>query len=279
MPELASPPRRTAKTYSRREPASFLADVVQGISLVDVWLTFALDDMHQRYRRSLFGVLWIVLAYALFVGGISFFFGAFSRASPDRFIAHVAIGYAMFAFLMAQVQDGCQVFVNSSTWIKSVSMPYSIHVFRSIFRALFALALCFIVAILAMIYLGWRPTVVALLSLPGFAVYLINAVAIQYLLGLIAARFRDVTHLTNSITRIMIFATPILWVREEMTGPRAFVADLNPLTHYLEIVRAPLMGDLARPSSWVITLIITVILWIAASIAGARLRRRLPYWI
>lgn len=275
--ELPSKPATTAHKHNGM--TGFFADIVQGISKVDVWFTFAMDDMQQRYRRSALGLLWIMLSYAIFVGGISFFFGAFSQASPERFIAYVAIGYAMFAFLMAQIQDGCQVFVNATTWIKSVSMPFSIHVLRSIFRAIFTLALNLIVAFSAMLIMGWRPELVALLCLPGFFIYLINAVAVQYTFGLIAARYRDVAHLTNSITRIMIFMTPILWVREEMTGARAIVADLNPLTHYIEIIRAPLLGDMPRLSSWIIVLLITALVWVIAAAAGAHMRRRLPYWI
>ncbi len=259
--------------------SAFFDDIVQGIGKVDVWFTFAMDDMQQRYRRSALGLLWIMLSYAVFVGGISFFFGAFSQVSPERFIAYVAIGYAMFAFLMAQIQDGCQVFVNAATWIKSVSMPFSIHVLRSIFRAIFTLGLNLVVAFAAMLFMGWRPELVALLCLPGLVIYLVNAVAVQYTFGLIAARYRDVTHLTNSITRIMIFVTPILWVREELTGPRALVADFNPLTHYIEIIRAPLLGDMPRLSSWIIVLAITVLVWVIAAVSGARMRRRLPYWI
>jgi len=279
MIESDLPSKPATATNKHNGMAAFFADIVQGISKVDVWFTFAMDDMQQRYRRSALGLLWIMLSYAVFVGGISFFFGAFSQASPERFIAYVAIGYAMFAFLMAQIQDGCQVFVNASTWIKSVSMPFSIHVLRSIFRAIFTLALNLIVAFSAMLIMGWRPEFVALLCLPGFVVYLINAVAVQYTFGLIAARYRDVAHLTNSITRIMIFMTPILWVREEMSGARAIVADLNPLTHYIEIIRAPLLGDMPRISSWIIVLLITVLVWVIAAAAGAHMRRRLPYWI
>ncbi|GJL96298.1 MAG: sugar ABC transporter permease [Hyphobacterium sp.] len=279
MRESELPPKSAVVTIGRHGLSDFFADILQGIGKVDVWFTFAMDDMQQRYRRSALGLLWIMMSYAFFVGGISFFFGAFSQASPDRFIAYVAIGYAMFAFLMAQVQDGCQVFVNATTWIKSVSMPFSIHVLRSIFRAVFTLALNLIVAFSAMLVMGWRPELVAFLCLPGFVIYLINAIAIQYTFGLIAARYRDVAHLTNSITRIMIFVTPVLWVREELTGARAIVADLNPLTHYIEIIRAPLLGDVPRLSSWAIVLAITVLLLAIASVTGAHMRRRLPYWI
>lgn len=279
MLESDLPPKTVAPESKPNEMTAFFADIVHGIGNIDVWLTFATDDMKQRYRRSALGLIWIMLSYAIFVGGISLFFSAFSQTSPKDFIAYVAIGFAMFGFLMAQIQDGCMVFVNASTWIKSVAMPFSIHVLRSISRAILTLALNLVVAFAIMITMGWRPELVSLLSLFGFVIYLINAVAVQYIFGLIAARYRDVAHLMNSITRIMIFVTPILWIREEMTGARAIAADLNPLTHYIEIVRAPLLGDMPRLSSWIIVLVLTTLVWLVATYAGARMRRRLPYWI
>ena len=263
----------------RKRVASFFADIVLGASMVNVWRTFAMDDMRQRYRRSVLGLLWIVLSYATFVLAVTFFFGAFTRASPSEFVTYVAVGYAAFMFLMANIQDGCTVFVQSSTWIKSVSMPLSIHVYRSIFRSLFTFVLNMAVALAAIIAFGWRPEMTAFLCLPALAIYLVNAVAAQYLLGLVAARFRDITHLIGSVTRILIFLTPILWVHEEQTGARALVADLNPLTHYIEIFRAPLLGDTPRLISWAVVLGVTLALWVAATLAGTHMRRRLPYWV
>lgn len=279
-PEDGAPSRAGTTVYSARGSlTSCIKDFGAGLRMTEIWLTFALDDMRQRYRRSALGLSWIVISFAIFVAGITFFFGAFNRQEPGEFLAYVAIGYAVFLFLIGNIVDGCAVFVNSQTWIKSISMPYSVHVYRSIFRSLFVFAMNLAVALGAMLLFGWRPELSILLTIPAFFVFLINAVAIQYLLGLLGARYRDVTHFLASITRILIFTTPILWVREEQTGPRALVADINPLTHFLEIFRAPLLGEDARLLSWGVVLGFTAFAWIAALIVGARWRKRLPYWL
>jgi ABC-2 type transport system permease protein len=263
----------------RKRAASFIVDVLRGASMVNVWRTFAMDDIRQRYRRSVLGLLWIILSFATFVAAITFFFGAFTRASPSEFVTHVAIGFAVYSFLTANIIDGCQVFVNAKSWIKSVSLPFSIHVYRSIFRSLFTFSLNLAVALIAMIVFGWRPELVALLCFPAVVIYLFNAVAAQYLLGLVAARYRDVGHLVASIMRIMIFVTPILWVREERSGMRAVVADLNPLAHYIEIFRAPLLGVEPRMVSWLVVLGFTLAIWGATVIAGTHMRSRVAYWV
>ncbi|GGB70977.1 hypothetical protein GCM10007417_08440 [Glycocaulis alkaliphilus] len=110
-------------------------------------------------------------------------------------------------------------------------------------------------------------------------VFIFNAISIQYFLGLLSARMPDISHLVTSFSRLLIFVTPIIWVREGLTGSRAFIADFNPLTHYIEIFRAPLLGQEPRLTSWVVVLVLTAVSWILAVIASVLMRRKLPFWI
>lgn len=257
----------------------FFQDVSTGLKLHQVWLNFAWEELLSRYRRSALGLLWIVVGYALFVGGVAFFFGGFSRADIGQFTIYVALGYAVFQFLVANVVDGCAVFTGASSWIKSTTLPYSIYVYKSIFRSIFPFFLHLVVVAVAMFF--WQPTLGwdALLALPALLIFLLNGVAIQYLCGLVSARYRDLEHLVGSISRILIFTTPILWVREEREGLIGLVADLNPLTHYVEIFRAPLMGADIRPLSYMVVAGFTVLCWLLAAIAADRMQRRLAFWI
>lgn len=268
--------RRTARD---REIAGFFGDLIDGLRMSDLWRTFAWDEIQQRYRRSLLGVAWIVIAYAMFVGGVSIFFSAFSREDGSFFLMHVAIGYAAFTFIAGNITDGCTVFTGARVWIQSIALPHSIHIYRSICRSIFTFALQFLVAAIIIVAAGWRPSLVNLMVLPAIAVLLLNAVAIQYLMGLISARYRDITHLVNSITRLLIFVTPILWIQTDLDNTRSNFADFNPVAHYVEIFRAPLMGLEPRPLSWIVVGVMTGLVWIAAAVMASRMRRRLAYWL
>lgn len=254
-------------------------DLAGGLKLGPVWRAFAWDETQQRYQRSLFGLSWIVISYAFFVACISLFFGGFSSSGSKFFIQYVALGYATYHFLVGNIVDGCQVFTSSGSWIKSAPLPYSIYVYKSIFRSLLPFSLHMVFAFAVMIAVGWTPTPGALLAIPAVAIFVVNAVALQYLLGLVAARFRAVNHLVTTVTRILIFVTPIMWVREERRGVTAILADLNPATHFVEIFRNPLLGLPVRPLSWGLVLLFTALVWIAAAVAASRMRRRLPFWV
>lgn len=257
-----------------------LRDLADGWKMDDVWRAFAWDEIQNRYRRSAIGVAWILISFVIFVGGIAVFFGGFSSKDGIAFTAYVALGFTLFQFMIGNVIDGCGVFRQSATWIKSSTLPYSIYVYKSVFRSLFPFFIHLAATIVGMAAFGLlQPRWDTLTAILALGVILLNAVPAQILLGTIAARYRDITHLISSITRILFFSTPILWVREELGGIRAQIADINPFTHYIEIFRAPLLGEAARMESWMIVIGLTVVLWASALTASALMRRRLPFWI
>ncbi len=271
--------RRIYKSEDARGVGGFLQDLATGLQMAEVWRAFAWDEIQHRYRRSILGIVWILIAFAFFVGGVVFFFSDFSGMSGDRFALHVALGYLLFVFIVGNLVDGCQVFVSSKIWIKAVPLPYSVHVYRSLFRSFVNLALNSIVVALIMVWVRWTPGLVLIHAAPALVVYLINAVAIQYLLGMVAARYRDVGHLVESASRLLLFVTPILWVREGLEGVRAFAADLNPLTHYIDLIRSPIMGEAPRLASWGVVGGCTIVICLLTLVTGSMYRRRLPYWL
>jgi len=68
---------------------------------------------------------------------------------------------------------------------------------------------------------------------------------------------------------------------EPYNEPRAYakIVELNPLLHYLDIVRAPLLGADQELRHWVVVLSLTVIGWILAALAMRQYRARVPYWV
>jgi lipopolysaccharide transport system permease protein len=80
------------------------------------------------------------------------------------------------------------------------------------------------------------------------------------------------------VVQIVFFVTPIMWKPELLRG-RAYIADLNPFYHLLEIVRAPLLGGLPSANSYLAVLLITLINLIFVSAFFARFRSRISYWV
>ncbi len=271
--------KSTFSASDRRGLSGVFSDLYHGFKMHQVWRHFAWDEIQNRYRRSILGITWIGLSYLFFVVVIVFFFRNFGRTNNQEFLPHVAVGFATFGFLVGNITDGCDVFRTSTTWIKSTSLPYSIYIYKSIFRSIFTFTIQFILAFILIWGFQWRPSPGNLMIIPALLILLINAVAIQLLFGLVATRYNDLAHLVGTVTRIFFFATPIMWMLQERGGIVKKVALYNPMTHYIEIVRAPLLGTQILEHSWTIVICLTIMVWGLALIAGSFMMKRLPYWL
>ena len=97
-------------------------------------------------------------------------------------------------------------------------------------------------------------------------------------LGLVGARFRDMMPLVANATQMLLFVTPVLWRAEDL-GTRRVLAELNPLFHLIEIVRAPLLGAGFPMESFAVATIVTLLNLGLAFALYARLRWRVAYWL
>ena len=258
-----------------------LKDLFRGFAQTRLWLAFAADEVQTRYRRSRLGLAWIIVSYLMFVSAISVFFGGFSTKGAQDFTAYVAVNYAMFSFIVANLTDGCASLRASKSWVSSIPLPHSIYVLKSVARGTFVFAVSMIVAGLVLVATGHLRSSICLLAVPALAVIILNGVFVQTILGYASARFRDIEHLMLSLTRILFFVTPILWVRSEQPDGslQRTIADLNPITHALEIFSAPLLGQMPDSLSWTVMAGVTLASFFGMLAVSYVSHRRLPYWL
>ncbi|CAB4910579.1 unannotated protein [freshwater metagenome] len=122
-------------------------------------------------------------------------------------------------------------------------------------------------------------------AIPALVLILLNAVWVSILFGIIATRYRDIAPILGSFVTLMFFMTPIVWTTSglvQMGGEaakRAKLVEINPLFHYLDIIRAPLIGEDQQAYHWYIVLGFTVVGWALAIVALKKYRARVPYWV
>ena len=97
-------------------------------------------------------------------------------------------------------------------------------------------------------------------------------------MGIIGARYRDVPALMVPMVFILFLLTPVMW-NPTMLGPRQILAELNPLTHFLEIVRNPMLGTAPDLTSYSTVIVISVVGWIATFLLFRRFRTRIIFWL
>jgi lipopolysaccharide transport system permease protein len=176
------------------------------------------------------------------------------------------------------LNDGGQVFISADQYIKQIRMPFTIHVLRMVGRnaIIFAHNMVVVVIVLAVFLPGWTWTL--LLAIPGLLFLFLNATWLGLLLGMLCARFRDIPPIVSSMTQVAFFLTPVMW-KKEMLGRYQWAADINPLYHLIEVVRAPLLGQLPPMLSWVAVAALIAVGFAVTFPLFARYRARIAYWL
>lgn len=255
-----------------------LQDAASGLRRYQLWGVLGWYDIRARYRRSMLGPLWLTISMAVLVAALGFLYATLFGLSLADYLPHLASGFLLWWFIQAMFNDGCSVFTSAEGTIKQVNLPYSIHVYRLVWNNIIVLGhnavVYLVVAIVFAIPIGWH----TLLIVPGLALFIVNAVWVCTLFGILGARFRDVPPIVGSVTQLSFFMTPIIWKPEILQGRSAYL-DLNPFYHVLRTVRAPLLGETPDPVNWGVALAIAAGGSVLTAFVFARTRHKLAYWL
>ena len=282
-PSSAILPPKAAIEAGHPAPVSQFAlavhDLVEGVRLMRLWGRLGWQDIRRRYRRSTLGPFWITISMGILIGVLGSLYGMLFRLDAQSYVPRLTLGFVIWAMISGLIQDGCTAFTGAGNLIRQIRLPLSVHVYRMVWRNVIIFfhnaVIVVVVAILFAVWPGWT----GLLAIPGMALLCLNGIWAGLLLGAFAARFRDVAPIIESIVRIAFFATPIIWTPELLPERAVLPLQFNPFYHVLELVRAPLLGEVPGPASWLAAIGISLAGSLATFVAYLRYRRRIPYWI
>lgn len=264
----------------RAQLEAAVADIREGLRRRRSWSYLAVENVKNRYRRTVLGPWWLTLQMGVFVTGITIVFGHLLHAGAREFLPYVAVGYIVFILLVGLTNSAAGVFVLGSSTLKSTRQPLSNLVLRDVGVELIhfchntVLYLVFVVA-------GLVPlTPKILIALPVVALIAVNGLFVGLWLGIAVARFRDVQPFINSILGVIIFFTPVFYDPNHLSSRiQIVVLAWNPFTYLIEAFRAPLIGAPLLPSYYIGSAVFTVINVALGLAVFMRARSRLPYWV
>lgn len=259
-------------------------DLVRGFQQRELWLQLGWQDIKQRYRRSVLGPLWITIATGVMALALGILYSLLFQIPLADFLPHVTVGLIIWGFIAGCIQEGSNIFIDNEGLIKQLPSALSVHVYRLVWRQTLFLAHNLVIwAVLMLIYprpLGWD----VLLAIPALGLLIANGVWVSMLFGIIATRYRDIAPLLESLVQLAFYVTPIVWMVDTLAmNPtmqrRAKIAELNPLFHYLEVIRAPLIGKPVEAYHWWIVIGMTVAGLGLAMLVMRQWRYRVSYWV
>lgn len=212
------------------------------------------------------------------IGALGILYATLFHIDVHNYLPFLALSQILWAFISTLVGEACGAFTQAESMIRAMRMPLFVHAIRTLLRNVFVLAHNVVVVVAVDIIFRVWPGWFALCALPGLALWTVDGLAICMLLGAFCARFRDVSPIVASVMQIAFFLTPVIWKPEQL-GRHIWLLPFNPFFALIEIVRAPLLGELPDIGICIAALLYSLLLLTLTWLMFVRARRRVAFWV
>jgi ABC-type polysaccharide/polyol phosphate export permease len=244
------------KPISEPHPAAL---VIRGVlnSLRNA-LSWAWLDTVCQYRRSRIGPLWETLNVLVMLLGLSVVSSAIFGSSVTDIIAYVGLGIIVWSAISALIIEGGGVFVRNAGYLSNSTLGLGLYIGRTVFRIMIAFGhhgvIYLVGVVFALVPISWT----SLLAIPGIILLFVNGFWVVMVLGFICARYRDVELIVRNLMQLAFFVTPVFWNYRQIASNRQFLVEYNVLFYFIEIIRAPLLGEVPPLGHYLTVLGVTV---------------------
>lgn len=241
-------------------------------------LTLVRTTFFNRYKNTALGAFWVTATTMVMITGLSILYGQIFGADLKTFFPYVAVGIIVWGLISTLINDGAAAFILGANTFNQTPIAKSVFAFRAVGLAYltFVFRAALIVAVLAIT--GNTPSLFSIfLALCGLALIAWTGFWFTLVAGVIGLRFRDVGELIAAVMSISFLLTPVFWQPSRL-GQYAWAVDFNPLYHYINIVRGPLLGLESVSLSFTVTIAISLLMSVTGILVFGQFARRLSYW-
>lgn len=239
------------------------------------WLTLGYYDVVATYRRTIIGPLWQPLQATAWILGLWAVFGRERGGNP---LPYIGCGVVFWQYISMHITSSPNIFFASRNLILSIKKPLSFFVLRA-YSALSIRWSTQLVVILGLIFffdlpIGWN----LLSALIGLLLLFYNALWVALFLAMLGVRFPDLQFALEALMRVLFFMTPIFWSPGDDVL-RTLIATYNPFSHFLEIVRSPILGDLPTWTNYGVVVAFSIFGPIVTLALYTRIRNSVVFWL
>lgn len=265
-------------SLTRRQLDLAVCDLREGICSWRLSQFLAWQDIKQRYRRSTLGPIWLTLSFGIQILTMGFLSAALMGGSFSKSVPYVCAGMLFWSLITQMINDGATLYMTASRYITQIKSPLTVFLMQVIWRNIIVAAHNATIYVVIAVFFVVIPGPGILLWLPGLVLVLICLSWMALVAAVVSARYRDIPVMIQNILTILFWLTPLIYFPEQL-GRRQFIADYNPFTHMIALVREPLLGGTPTLNDWLVVLAVTVFGWVGTFLFFARFRARIVYWL
>ena len=255
-----------------------LEEMRRGAYSHEQWAFMAVQDIRLRYRRSMIGPWWVTISTGVMVMMLGFLWSHIFGSDLENYLPFFAVGFVLWGWMSGQIGDAAGGFFQFGGTIKQVSLPLPIFILRLNLRQCIVLLHNSIIIAAVLLFVGKGFTLTSLMAVPNLILIQLNLTLLSIVISIFCTRYQDMTQVVNVGTQIVFFFTPILWQVETLKN-RTYLAECNPVYHWIEMIRAPLLGHLPTLNDYLWSGASLVVLFFLAAHYLGRYRSRIAFWL
>jgi len=245
------------------------------------WLHLARAELKYKFRRSRLGLLWTMINPLMLMLIISLIFGNLFDIPMKEFAPYVFSGLIIWEFVLGSTIGGCNSFLMSEAYIKQFRHPMAIYPLRTTLVNLSTFLIAIQALYLWILFTDPTNLLLSLVTLPITAVCLfLLGWPIAILTASINLKYRDFAQVLSLAMQLLWYISPVFFMPEMFRTPQlTMLLEYNPVTHILNLVRAPLLlGTLPSAIDFSFVFGLAALLYLLAIWHMSRVEKTLIYY-
>ncbi|XBS71938.1 ABC transporter permease [Acerihabitans sp. KWT182] len=137
----------------------------------------------------------------------------------------------------------------------------------------------FIIIVIVITFVGPGWSAYAFWAIVGLFILSLFLFFVSIILAIVCTRFRDMQMIVQNLLLVSFYFTPIMWKTDQLHGVILEYIKFNPLVHFFNIIREPLLGVRPETVSVIISIVCTVVTFLAAMVILMKTKNRIAYWL
>src|SRR3989344_2927413 len=232
---------------------------------IDLLLGMTQKELQARYKRTVFGFLWVVINPVLQMVVIGFIFRFFIKEPIQNYYFYLLIGLLMWNFFTLSLTKATPSIVFERSLIKKARFPRMVIPLSIVLSNFVHFVLSLILFIPLTMFVGIFSFTTLPALLLAIALLLLFTIGLSLLTSALNVRFRDVYFFVQASLIIWFYITPIVYSVNFIPRNFIWIWRLNPMTSIVQLFQYAL-AEAPPPGPAMLT--INLVLILTTTVAG-----------
>ena len=258
----------------------YFDDVRRTLALSTLIMHRSAMEVKSRYKRTLIGPFWTSLSMAIFVISFGVIGAQLWHNDVASYMPFFCAGYMTWILISSIINESRAIFAANREMILSTAVPMHVFVLELVIRNFIVFAHHLVVFVLVLAFFSVSPSWNMLMMIPGMLIIFVASVLFAPIWAIACTRYQDLSLLSQNILQIIFFVTPIMWPVKQLSGSKLFwLVDINPIYHFVEILRGPMLGEIPPWGSYIFTIGACGVILLLSIAMFEKFRQRIVFWI